>query len=122
MGTYQQGRPVVKYMYYATLTIAILYWISGLSVSEQDVAIPEFPRNAQGQLVVGFYIQTQQGFVALATVIHVFNHWSTLQVPIGWYYGTQVDGTVLIDDHGCCNSKQLLPCLLELHKQRLITK
>ena len=44
--------------------------ISGLSVSEQDVAIPNslLSRNAQGQLVVGFYIQTQQGFVALATI------------------------------------------------------
>ena len=51
--------------------MAILYSrISGLSVSEQDVAIPNslFSRNAQGQLVVGFYIQTQQGFVALATI------------------------------------------------------
>ena len=44
--------------------------INGLSVSEQDVAIPNslLSHIAQGQLVVGFYIQTQQGFIALATI------------------------------------------------------
>ena len=34
------------------------------------MAIPNslLSHNAQGQLVVGFYIQTQQGFIALATI------------------------------------------------------
>ena len=48
----------------------MIYSVSSLSVSEQDVAIPNslLSRNTQGQLVVGFYIQTQQGFIALATI------------------------------------------------------
>ena len=48
----------------------MIYSVSGLSVSEQDVAIPNslLSRNTRGQLVVGFYIQTQQGFIALATI------------------------------------------------------
>ena len=50
---------------------SVFYSVSGLSVSEQDVAIPNslFSRNTQGQLVVGFYIQTQQGFIALTATM-----------------------------------------------------
>ena len=58
------------YYYYMINGNSVFYSVSGLSVSEQDVAIPNslLSRNTQGQLVVGFYIQTQQGFVALATI------------------------------------------------------
>ena len=72
------GDPPTRY-YYAigsnrllSKYLCLFYYsrISGLSVSEQDVAIPNslLSRNAQGQLVIEFYIQTQQGFVALATI------------------------------------------------------
>ena len=71
------GDPPARY-YYAIgsnrlLDEQVLYYFSrvnGLSVSEQDVAIPNslLSHNAQGQLVIEFYIQTQQGFVALATI------------------------------------------------------
>ena len=67
------GDPPVRYRTVLVITrlVMTLYSrISDLSVSEQDVAIPNslLSRNTQGQLVVGFYIQTQQGFIALATV------------------------------------------------------